>query len=317
MIQVEHLVKRFGPRTAVDDLSFEVGKGTVLGFLGPNGAGKTTTIRMMAGYLTPTSGRVRVNGIDVGEDPVAVQKQIGYMPEHAPLYDEMTVGAFLGFLAEIRGMTGRARGRRVDEVIEMCMLGSVRHQPIETLSKGYRRRTGLAQALIHHPPVLLLDEPTEGLDPNQKHVVREMIERMASEKIILLSTHVLEEVEAMCSRAMIISEGRLKADGTPAELKKRSASFNVLTIEVLAPAEEARKAFGEMPDVERVEAVETGAEKQVLRLVPRDRQALGVGAIEVAARRRWMVTGLRTEAGRLDEVFRQITTTADVERRRA
>lgn len=317
MIKVEHLVKRFGLRKAVDDISFEVEKGTVLGFLGPNGAGKTTTIRMMAGYLPATSGRIWVNGIDVNEDPVRAQRQIGYMPENTPLYDEMTAGGFLEFVAEIRGFRGAERSRRVDEVLDSCMLGSVRHQPIETLSKGYRRRTCLAQTLIHDPPVLLLDEPTEGLDPNQKQVVRDMIERMAKDKIIMLSTHVLEEVEAVCSRAMIISEGRLKADGAPAELKKRSASYNVLTVEVLAPAEEAAKVFGAIPDVERVEPVTEAGGKQVLRLIPKDRQSLAVGVIEAAARHKWMVVGMRSDSGRLDEVFRQITTTDDVIRQSA
>lgn len=317
MIKVEHLVKRFGLRKAVDDISFEVEKGTVLGFLGPNGAGKTTTIRMMAGYLPATSGRIWVNGIDVNEDPVRAQRQIGYMPENTPLYDEMTAGGFLEFVAEIRGFRGAERRRRVDEVLDACMLGPVRHQPIETLSKGYRRRTCLAQTLIHDPPVLLLDEPTEGLDPNQKQVVRDMIERMAQDKIIMLSTHVLEEVEAVCSRAMIISEGRLKADGTPMELKKRSASYNVLTVEVLAPADEAAKVFGEIPDVERVEAVTEAGGKQVLRLIPKDRQSLAVGVIEAAARHKWMVVGMRSDSGRLDEVFRQITTTDDVIRQSA
>ncbi len=317
MIKVEHLVKKFGHRTAVDDLSFGVEKGTVLGFLGPNGAGKTTTIRMMAGYLPPTAGGIEINGVDVVADPVRAQKQVGYMPENTPLYDEMTVGEFLGFMAELRGFRGGARGRRVDEIIEMCMLGNVRRQPIDTLSKGYRRRTCLAQTLVHDPAVLLLDEPTEGLDPNQKQVVREMIGRMAKDKIILLSTHVLEEVEAICSRVMIISEGRLRADSTPQELKKRSAGYNTLTIEVLAPAAEALQAFGAIADVEEVIHVASEGEKQVLRLVPKGQQSLAVRAIEVASGRRWMVTEMRSDPGRLDDVFRQITTTADVIRRTA
>ena len=317
MIKVEHLVKKFGLRTAVDDVSFEVGRGTVLGVLGPNGAGKTTTIRMIAGYLPPTAGAVSVNGIDVVADPVAAQKQIGYMPENTPLYDEMTVAGFLGFLAELRGFAGKERDRRVDAILEKCMLAKVRHQTIDTLSKGYRRRTSLAQALLHDPAVLLLDEPTEGLDPNQKQVVREMIHAMAQEKIILLSTHVLEEVEALCSRAVIISEGRLKADSHPAELKKRSASYNALTVELLAPRAEALQAFGQIPDVERVEFVAGDDRKQVLRLVPRDRQSLAVGAVETAAQHKWMVTEMRSDPGRLDEVFRQITTTADVGRQSA
>jgi ABC-2 type transport system ATP-binding protein len=317
MIKVEHLVKKFGLRTAVDDVSFEVEKGTVLGFLGPNGAGKTTTIRVIAGYLPPTSGSVSVNGIDVGVDPVAVQRQIGYMPENTPLYDEMTVGSFLAFIAEIRGFAGQERNRRVDEIIDACMLQSVRHQPIETLSKGYRRRTCLAQALVHDPAVLLLDEPTEGLDPNQKQVVRDMIGRMAKDKIIMLSTHVLEEVEAICSRVMIISEGRLKVDSNPVDLKKRSAGYNVLTVELLAPAEQAVKAFGQIPDVDQVIHVSSQGEKQVLRLIPRDKQSLAVRAVEVAASHRWLVTEMRSDPGRLDDVFRQITTTADVIRKSA
>ena len=317
MIKVEHLVKKFGLRTAVDDVSFEVEKGTVLGVLGPNGAGKTTTIRMIAGYLPPTSGTVTVNGIDVGADPIAAQKQIGYMPENTPLYDEMTVRGFLAFLAELRGYAGRERDRRVDGILDKCMLTSVRNQTIDTLSKGYRRRTSLAQTLLHDPAVLLLDEPTEGLDPNQKQVVREMIDEMAKDKIILLSTHVLEEVEALCSRVMIISEGRLKVDGPPADLKKRSASYNVLTVELLAPRAEALQAFGQIPDVEKVEHVSGDDRKQVLRLIPRDKQSLSVGAIEAAARHQWLVTGLRSDPGRLDDVFRQITTTADVVRKSA
>ena len=317
MINVENLVRKFGLRTAVDHISFSVEKGTVLGFLGPNGAGKTTTIRMIAGYLPPTSGSIAVNGIDVGENPVLAQKQIGYMPENTPLYDEMTVGAFLSFMAEIRGFSGKEKDQRVDAIIEKCMLSSVRHQTIDTLSKGYRRRTSLAQTLLHDPSVLLLDEPTEGLDPNQKQVVRDMIGEMSKDKIILLSTHVLEEVEALCSRVMIISEGRLKVDGTPADLKKRGGSYNTLTVELLAPLDQALQAFGSIPDVAEVVHVSSQGEKQVLRLVPRDKQSLAVSAIEVAARRKWLVMEMRSDPGRLDDVFRQITTTADVVRKSA
>lgn len=317
MIKVEHLVKKFGLRTAVDDVSFELEKGTVLGFLGPNGAGKTTTIRMIAGYLPPTSGSVTMNGIDVGSDPISAQKQIGYMPENTPLYDEMTVVGFLSFLAELRGFSGKEQERRVDAIIEKCMLASVRHQTIDTLSKGYRRRTSLAQTLLHDPAVLLLDEPTEGLDPNQKQVVRDMIDEMSKDKIIMLSTHVLEEVEALCSRVMIISEGRLKADSNPTDMKKRSASYNVLTVELLAPAQQALQVFGQIPEVEKVIHVSGNDTKQVLQLIPKDKQSLSVRAIEAAARHKWLVTEMRSEPGRLDEVFRQITTTADVIRKSA
>ena len=312
MITVENLVKKFGLRTAVDDISFQVEKGGVLGFLGPNGAGKTTTIRMLAGYLPPTSGKIDINGIDVVADPVRAKKQMGYMPEHTPLYDEMTVRDFLRFLAEVRGFSGKERNQRVDGILEACMLRGVQHQIIDTLSKGYRRRTSLAQALLHDPEVLLLDEPTEGLDPNQKQVVRDMIVSMAQDKIILLSTHVLEEVDALCSRIMVISEGRLKADGRPADLKKRSRDYNVLTVELLAPAAEATAAFQAIPDVAEVQTVAVEGPKSTLRLIPRDKQALAVHAIEVAAHNKWMVTEIRAEPGRLDDVFRQITTTADV-----
>lgn len=312
MIIAKNLVKKFGPRTAVDNISFQVEKGGVLGFLGPNGAGKTTTIRMLAGYLPPTGGTIEINGINVVSDTVRAQKQIGYMPEHTPLYDEMTVRSFLSFLAEVRGFSGKERGRRVDGILEACMLTGVQHQIIDTLSKGYRRRTSLAQALLHDPEVLLLDEPTEGLDPNQKQVVRDMIVSMATDKIILLSTHVLEEVDALCSRIMVISEGRLKADGRPADLKKRSRDYNVLTVELLAPAAEAAAAFQAIPEVAEVQTVAAEGPKATLRLFPRDQQALAVHAIEVAARNHWMVTEMRAEPGRLDDVFRQITTTADV-----
>ena len=215
-------------------------------------------------------------------------------------------------MAEVRGFSGKERNQRVDGILEACMLRGVQHQIIDTLSKGYRRRTSLAQALLHDPEVLLLDEPTEGLDPNQKQVVRDMIVSMAQDKIILLSTHVLEEVDALCSRIMLISEGRLKADGRPADLKKRSRDYNVLTVELLAPAAEATAAFQAIPDVAEVQTVAVEGPKSTLRLIPRDKQALAVHAIEVAAHNKWMVTEIRAEPGRLDDVFRQITTTADV-----
>ncbi len=220
MIRVDNVVKAFGPRRAVDGVSFSVEPGTVLGFLGPNGAGKTTTIRMIAGFLTPTSGTIYVNGINNLDDPVGAQRDVGYMPERTPLYDEMTIEAFLRFTAEMRGYRGRERDERVEHALKSCFLEQVRHQVIETLSKGYRQRTCLAQAIIHDPKVLLLDEPTEGLDPNQKKVVRDMITEMGRKKVIMISTHVLEEVEAICSRVIIISRGRVVADSTPADLTR-------------------------------------------------------------------------------------------------
>ena len=221
MISVKNLTKSFGARQAVKGVSFEVNRGDVLGFLGPNGAGKTTTMRMITGYLAPTSGTAVVNGFDIAEKPLEARRSIGYLPENAPSYHDMTVAAFLAFAAEMRGFSGAERDRRADAAMEKCLLQGVRNQTIETLSKGYRQRTCLAQAILHDPPILIMDEPTEGLDPNQKHVVRSMIKDMARDKVIVFSTHILEEVEAICSRAIIISNGTLVADSTPAELRRQ------------------------------------------------------------------------------------------------
>ena len=224
MISVRNVSKRFGDREAVRDVSFEVRPGDVLGFLGPNGAGKSTTMRMITGFLAPSSGEVKVNGYEVTRNPVEARRSLGYLPENAPSYPDMTVQEFLDFAAEMRGYRGSERKDRVEAALAKCILTPVRHQAIETLSKGYRQRTCFAQAILHDPQALILDEPTEGLDPNQKHVVRTMIKEMAKDKVVIFSTHILEEVEAVCTRVIIISGGRLVADSTPAELKKRSPS---------------------------------------------------------------------------------------------
>jgi len=212
MILIDSLVKRFGAFAAVDGISFAVERGTVLGFLGPNGAGKSTTMKMITGFLPPTAGRVRVCGHDVQAEPLAAKRRIGYLPEGAPTYPDMTPLAFLEFVARVRGLKGRAA---IDRATERTDLGAVLHQPIDTLSKGYRRRVGLAQAILHDPDVLILDEPTDGLDPNQKHEVRRLIRAMAADKAIILSTHILEEVEAVCTRALIIGRGKVLAEGVP------------------------------------------------------------------------------------------------------
>jgi gliding motility-associated transport system ATP-binding protein len=222
MIEISHLSRRFGALMAVDDISFSVRPGEVLGFLGPNGAGKTTTMRIIAGFLAPTAGTVRVCGHDVEREPLAARSCMGYLPEGAPIYGEMSVRAFLEFIADVRGLEGARRRARLDDVIGRLGLGDVLVQMVETLSKGYRRRVGLAQALLHDPRVLILDEPTDGLDPNQKHEVRTLINAMAKDKIIVISTHILEEVEAVCSRAIIIAGGRLLADEAPRALAARS-----------------------------------------------------------------------------------------------
>ena len=218
MIEIRGLSKNFGPLIAVDGVSFDVAQGEVLGFLGPNGAGKSTTMKMVTGFLSPSAGSVRVAGHDVQEDPVAAKASLGYLPEGAPAYPDMTPIAFLRFVSEIRGLRGEARERRLSEVVSRVHLEGVMHQPIETLSKGYKRRVGLAQAILHDPPVLIMDEPTDGLDPNQKHEVRALIREMGHKKAIVLSTHILEEVEAVCTRAIIITRGRIVFDGKPAEL---------------------------------------------------------------------------------------------------
>ncbi|MCX7933616.1 MAG: ABC transporter ATP-binding protein [Rhodovarius sp.] len=218
LIEIEHLTKRFGTFTAVEDVSFSVARGEVVGFLGPNGAGKSTTMRMLAGFMTPTAGTARICGHDVVEEPVAAKRCLGFLPEGAPTYPEMTVQGFLSFCARVRGFRGSELTERVARAMSLTRLQGVRLQPIETLSKGFKRRVGLAQALLHDPPVLVLDEPTDGLDPNQKHEVRELIRRMAPEKAIVISTHILEEVEAVCTRAIIIAHGRIVVDATPRAL---------------------------------------------------------------------------------------------------
>ncbi len=239
LIEIEGLTKRFGGFTAVDNVTFKVRRGEVLGFLGPNGAGKSTTMRMLAGFMIPTAGTARIMGHDVQADGVAARRQLGFLPEGAPTYPEMAVEGFLRFCARVRGFTGSELADRVDHALGLTTLRGVRLQPVETLSKGFKRRVGLAQALLHDPPVLVLDEPTDGLDPNQKHEVRGLIARMAPDKAIVISTHILEEVDAVCSRAIIIAGGRIVADETPRALAERHSSgklddvFRALTMEAV------------------------------------------------------------------------------------
>src|SRR5512137_2778374 len=232
MIKVQNLAKYFGTKHAVDGVSFSVERGEVLGFLGPNGAGKSTTMRMITGFIPPTSGTVSVGGFDIIEHPIQVRRLIGYLPENAPAYTDMTVHGFLSFAAEIRGLRGEAKTKAVGRAVEMCFLEAVLHQSVETLSKGFRHRTCFAQSIIHDPDVLVLDEPTDGLDPNQKHEVRQLIRRMGEKKAIIFSTHILEEVDAVCSRAIIIDRGRIVANGTPAELRQRSEWAGAVTLRV-------------------------------------------------------------------------------------
>jgi ABC-2 type transport system ATP-binding protein len=239
LIEIERLTKRFGAFTAVDDVSFQVAKGEVLGFLGPNGAGKSTTMKMLAGFVTPSAGTARICGEDVVDSPVAAKRRLGYLPEGAPTYPEMTVEAFLRFAARIRGYRGAELRDRVAHAMRLTTLEGVRLQPIETLSKGFKRRVGLAQSLLHDPPVLVLDEPTDGLDPNQKHEVRKLIAQMAPEKAIIISTHILEEVSAICTRAIVIARGRVLADATPYDLARRGPSLDAVFRDLTMPKEAA------------------------------------------------------------------------------
>ena len=309
MLDIQALTKRFGNYAAVDGVSFTLGRGEVMGFLGPNGAGKTTTMRMITGFLPPTSGRAIVCGYDVVEDPIEVKRRIGYLPEGAPLYEDMTPASLLAFAAQVRGIHGAKRRDAVDHAVEQLKLGEVLQQPIGTLSKGFKRRVGLAQAILHNPDILILDEPTDGLDPNQKHEVRTLIRRMAENKAIVISTHILEEVEPLCTRAAIIARGKIVFDSTPAELYARSSYHNAVHVRI--KSDEVTKAvatFERMAGVARVERLDPVNGYAGIVVLPKDGRAI---VTEVSAQARASGLGLeelRVEAGRLDEVFRSITT---------
>ena len=306
MIKIENLVKAFGPKRAVDDISFSVERGEVLGFLGPNGAGKSTTMRMITGFMPPSAGRITVGGFDVAESPIEAKRLIGYLPENAASYPDMTVEGFLNFAAELRGLSGSARRKALHGVIERCFLDSVLHQSIDTLSKGYKHRTCLAQALIHDPQVLIMDEPTDGLDPNQKHEVRNLIRELGANKAIIFSTHILEEVDAACSRAIIIDRGKIVANGTPEELRNMSELAGAVTLQARGASAERLATLG------RVEKI-NGA----FRIYPRDKSQVGQLAqevVELVNLHGWKVEGMYSERGELDEVFRRITLPDTVKR---
>ncbi len=308
-VKIKKLCKEFGLLTAVNNISFEVKKGEVLGFLGPNGAGKSTTMKMITGFLTPTSGTVTVDGFDITQQPLEVKKRIGYLPEGAPAYPDMTPFSFLNFIADIRGLPNAQKQQRIDDVISRVNLESVLYQPIETLSKGFKRRVGLAQAILHDPEVLILDEPTDGLDPNQKYEVRSLIKQMAEEKVIILSTHILEEVHAVCTRAIIIANGQVLADGTPNELESESPNHNAVTITVkkIVDPDDVRKTLLAIPNVHKLEPLD---ESDVLsyRLQTKSNLSILAQVSQTAYEKNWEVLGLSVETGQLDEVFRNITT---------
>ena len=303
-IEIENLTRRFGAFIAVDHISFSVERGEVLGFLGPNGAGKSTTMKMITGFLTPTSGSVRVDGHDVQRDPIAVKKNIGYLPEGAPLWADMSAGRFLEFIAGVRGLSGAARIDRIRDVVAKTQIGSVLEQPIDTLSKGFKRRVGLAQALLHNPDVLILDEPTDGLDPNQRHEVRQLIAEMSEEKAIVISTHILEEVEAVCTRAIIIANGRIVADATPAELLARSDQHNAVSLQIDGDIDVARRLLQDLPTVSSVEV----GQRNRLLVRPKD-GAQVLHEVGIAMRSHNItIDEIHIARGHLDQVFRTITT---------
>lgn len=311
MIKVENLVKTFGRKKAVDDVSFTVERGEILGFLGPNGAGKSTTMRMVTGFIPPTAGKVSVGGFDMLDNPVRAKKLIGYLPESAPSYPDMTVLGFLKFAAEIRGLSGAEKSKAIDRVIELCFLQNVIHQSVDTLSKGYKHRTCFAQSIVHDPDVLVMDEPTDGLDPNQKREIRNLIRRMGEKKAIIFSTHILEEVEAVCTRAMIIDRGKVVANGTPAELKAKSDLAGSVSLKVKGVgASVVRGKLDALNEVLKTTTVEEADGKVWVRAFPKDTPKNGEvseAVARTAAAEKWDVVEVFTEQGRLDEVFWNIT----------
>ncbi|GIT03135.1 MAG: ABC transporter ATP-binding protein [Deltaproteobacteria bacterium] len=309
MIRVNSLSKKFNNLLAVDQVSFEVKQGEIMGFLGPNGAGKSTTMKMLTCFIPPSSGTAEICGYSILNDPLQVRNKIGYLPESAPSYEEMLVGEFLKFIAEIRGYSGMELKRRVSIVIEKTSLSEVENQMIDTLSKGFRQRTCLAQALLHDPPVLILDEPTDGLDPNQKHEVRSLIKDMSEEHTILISTHILEEVDAVCTNAMIIANGRVVGYGTPDELISQSLYRNSVTVSL--KNEDPRKLlddFNQLDFVYSVEHVQDDREDLVtMRLYPKNKESISRKLEEYLFKKNVQLEQFTVERGRLDEVFRKLT----------
>lgn len=308
LVEADRLRKTFGTITAVDEISLRVAKGEVLGFLGPNGAGKSTTMKMLTGFLEPDSGSARICGISIRERAKEAKAKIGYLPEGAPAYGDMTAGAFLRFIAEIRGFDGAARNAKVAAAIARTGLDGVVDQRIETLSKGFKRRVGLAQAILHDPPVLIMDEPTDGLDPNQKHLVRSLISAMAKDKAIIVSTHILEEVEAVCTRAVVIDRGRIVADGTAEDLQRRMPYHNAVALRVeAARADAIAEALSAIPGVTAVERQPAVNGHVQLRAMPKAGAAIAADVAAMLSQRSLPVAEMFVERGKLDDVFRKIT----------
>ena len=309
MIEVSHLTKDYGAFTAVDDVSFELVPGEILGFLGPNGAGKSTTMKMLTGFLRPSAGTVRIWGCDMWRDSLTAQNHIGYLPEGAPAWEEMTPQGFLNFVGEARGLEGVELATSVSRAAAVMSLDSVLHQKIETLSKGFKRRVGLAQAILHDPDVLILDEPTDGLDPNQKHQVREMIKGLSKDKIVIVSTHILEEVTAVCNRVMVLSEGRIVSDTTPEELLEKSNYHGAVAIS-LSDESQAHAIMATLNELEGVREVLVDGQ-QLIAFPVVDDGRLFTEVFQITQESHWPVDSVHVEKGRLDEVFRRLTEGAD------
>jgi ABC-2 type transport system ATP-binding protein len=308
MITLDGLTKTFGPLVAVDNVTMSVDSGEVLGFLGPNGAGKSTTMKMVAGYIEPTSGTATVCGHDVTRDPVVVKRSMGYLPEGAPTYGDMTPLSYLGFIAEIRGFDGAEKKRRIEEVIDKVTLQEVLRQPIDTLSKGFKRRVGLAQAMLHDPPILIMDEPTDGLDPNQKRHVRSLIREMGKDKAIVISTHILEEVEAVCSRAIVIARGRIRADAKPDALRARAENHNAVLITADKAKEAAiRKRISGLPDIRETKVLDRLDGAVRFRVLPVEGRPIATQIAELVKQEQLPVRDMFVEQGSLDDVFWNIT----------
>ena len=308
MLDIQGLTKQFGQFTAVDDVSFSVAAGEVLGFLGPNGSGKSTTMKMVTGFLTPTAGTAIVCGNDVTRDPIAVKRHIGYLPEGAPLYEDMTPSGMLSFVADVRRLSGAERRNGIDNAVDKLQLNEVFNQQIGTLSKGFKRRVGLAQAILHDPDVLILDEPTDGLDPNQKHHVRQLIADMSKDKVIVISTHVLEEVDAVCSRAIVIARGKMIADGTPADLERRSSYYNAVSVRLHCDhVDRLKEVLGGIGDVERIEMGDDVGDTAHVIVVAKNGATIIDSVNARMSDRNVAIEQLYVERGRLEDVFRQLT----------
>ena len=308
MIEVVEISRNFGKFQAVSNVSFQVQKSEVLGFLGPNGAGKSTTMKMLTGYLQPSSGDALICGHSVTKQSLKARAKIGYLPESAPSYGEMQVEEFLRFAGKVRGLTRGKLNSQIEKVLEDTSLQTVRKQLIETLSKGYRQRTCLAQSLLHDPPVLLLDEPTDGLDPNQKYEVRKLISQLKEDRTILVSTHILEEVEAICTRAIILSEGKIVGDGTPEELLSKSVYHNAINLKIsVKPNQNVQQILLGIPSVERVEIQSSNHQTLSFVVLAKQGQPILEEVKERLDQQNVKIVEMYVEKGRLDEVFRQMT----------